>query len=76
MEQTGKVMVFGGLVLAGLGAIVWMVARAFPGFRPGRLPGDIVVERPGMSVYFPIATMIILSVVLSLVMWLISLVRK
>jgi Protein of unknown function (DUF2905) len=36
----------------------------------GRLPGDVVIERGNSSFYFPIVTCIILSVVLSLVMWL------
>jgi hypothetical protein len=36
----------------------------------GRLPGDVVIERGNNSFYFPIVTCIILSVVLSLVMWL------
>jgi hypothetical protein len=36
----------------------------------GRLPGDIVIDRPGMKFFFPLTTMIIVSVVLSLLMWL------
>ena len=35
----------------------------------GRLPGDIVVERPGGTFYFPIVTCLILSIVLSALMW-------
>jgi hypothetical protein len=35
-----------------------------------RLPGDIVIERDGFRFYFPITTMVILSVVISLVLWL------
>ena len=38
--------------------------------RLGRLPGDIVIERGNTSFYFPILTCVIISVVLSLVMWL------
>jgi hypothetical protein len=37
----------------------------------GRLPGDIRIEREGFSFFFPIMTMIVISVVLSLVMWLV-----
>ena len=33
-------------------------------------PGDIIVDRPGLKVFFPITTMIVLSLVLSLVLWL------
>lgn len=36
----------------------------------GRLPGDIVVERENMKLYFPLATSLLLSLLLSLVLWL------
>ena len=36
----------------------------------GRLPGDIIIDRPNMKFYFPITTMIIISIVISLIMWL------
>lgn len=36
----------------------------------GRLPGDIVVERPYFRFYFPIATSLLLSVILSVILWL------
>jgi hypothetical protein len=38
----------------------------------GRLPGDIVVQRPNFSFYFPIMTSLIISVVVSVVLWLIN----
>jgi hypothetical protein len=38
----------------------------------GRLPGDIVIERPGFTFYFPIVTSIVISVVLSLLFWFLS----
>jgi hypothetical protein len=36
----------------------------------GRLPGDIVIDRPGMKLFLPLTTMMIVSIVLSLLMWL------
>lgn len=36
----------------------------------GRLPGDIVIERPNMKIYFPFTTMLLVSVVISLIFWL------
>ena len=36
----------------------------------GRLPGDLLFERPGLRVYVPLATMLVVSLVLSAVMWL------
>lgn len=54
------------LVLAGL---LWPVLTKLG---LGRLPGDIVIERGNARVYIPIATSILVSVVLSLVLWLIN----
>ncbi len=36
----------------------------------GRLPGDIVIDRPGLKVYIPVTTMILVSLVVSLLAWL------
>jgi hypothetical protein len=52
------------LILAGM---LWLVAERFG---LGRLPGDIVVDRGGFRIYVPIATSLIVSVILSLVLWL------
>ena len=38
----------------------------------GRLPGDIVIRRDGFSFYFPIVTCLLISVVLSLILWLVN----
>jgi hypothetical protein len=62
----GKLLVVAGLSLAGLGALLWLISSVAPGLRLGRLPGDIHIERDGFSFYFPITTMILLSVVVSL----------
>jgi hypothetical protein len=52
------------LILAGLS---WQWLRRLPLFR---LPGDVVIDRPGFKFFFPITTMLIVSVVISLVAWL------
>jgi Protein of unknown function (DUF2905) len=64
----GWMLVVGGLVIAGIG-LIWVLAPNLP--RLGRLPGDIVIERGDGRYYFPIVTCILLSIVLSFVMWLI-----
>lgn len=61
-----KFLVIAGLVMVGLG-LLWMVGERFG---LGRLPGDIVVERGNVKFYFPLATSLILSVVISLLLWL------
>jgi uncharacterized protein HemY len=60
----GQALVVIGLIIAAIGVAVWL------GLPLGRLPGDIVIERPGFSFYLPITTSIVLSAVLSLIGWL------
>lgn len=67
----GKLLLGLGALLAVAGVLL-IVAERFPGLRIGRLPGDISVERPGFRFYFPLGTSIVVSVVLSLVLWLLS----
>ena len=69
----GWLLLVGGLVIAGIG-LIWVLAPNLP--RPGRLPGDIVIEKGDSRVYFPIVTCIVISVILSLVMWLIGAVSR
>ncbi|MBV8487159.1 MAG: DUF2905 domain-containing protein [Planctomycetaceae bacterium] len=64
----GWVLVIVGLAIAGVG-LIWVLAPNLPTL--GRLPGDIVIERENSRFYFPIVTCILISAVLSLVMWLI-----
>ncbi len=66
MSGLAKTLVVSGLVLVALGVVVWLGARVLP---LGRLPGDIVVERPGFTFYFPLGTSLLLSAVLSAVLW-------
>ena len=70
MTGFGKLLIFGGLVLVVLGAIVVLVGRT--NLPVGRLPGDIVYRGKNTTVYFPLATSILVSIVLSLVLYLIS----
>ena len=69
----GRMLVIGGLVIAGIG-LIWVLAPNLP--RLGRLPGDILIERQNSRFYFPIVTCIVISVVLSLVIWLIRAVMR
>jgi hypothetical protein len=57
-------MIFGGIVIALGGAILWGAARA----GLGRLPGDIFIERAHFTIAIPLVTMIILSIVLTVVL--------
>ena len=65
MTELGKIlMVCGGLVLL-VGALLTLSGK-IPWL--GRLPGDIVIQRDNFSFYFPLATCLLLSVVLSLIL--------
>lgn len=69
MERLGKGLVLLGIFVAVAGVILWLWGDKLRWI--GKLPGDIRVEKENFSFYFPVATMVILSIVLSLVMWLI-----
>jgi Protein of unknown function (DUF2905) len=56
-----------------IGSVLILIGIAWPWLSKlplGRLPGDILVNRPGMKFFFPLTTMIIISIVLSLLLWL------
>ena len=63
-----RVLVLAGLALVGLGGLVWLGGHV-PWLRLGRLPGDIRVEREGFRFYFPITTMVLVSLALSALLW-------
>ena len=73
-RELGKWLIIGGLILAAVGGL-FLAGGRLP-LRLGRLPGDIAVEGKRGSFYFPIVTCILLSVLLTFVMWLVSLFRK
>ena len=61
-----KPLIIIGLILIAVGLLwPWLGRLGF-----GRLPGDIVIERDGFRLFFPITTCIIISVIISVVLWL------
>ena len=69
MSDLGRMLIVIGGVLLVVGVLM-VVAERVPGL--GRLPGDIYVRRGNWTFYFPIATSIVVSVVLTLIMYLLS----
>lgn len=69
MESIGRTLVVAGLVIAGFGALL-MLSGKVPWI--GKLPGDILIERKNFSFHFPLATSILVSLLLSLVFWLLG----
>ena len=68
-QGMGKTLIVVGVVLAAVGALLVLGGR-IPFL--GRLPGDIEIRRGGSSLYLPITTCVLVSVVLTLVLWLVS----
>jgi len=69
LEPLGRSLVILGVVIAAIGALL-IVGPRIPFL--GRLPGDIRIERDGMTIYIPLATMLILSIVASVVLGLLN----
>ena len=69
--QLGKFLVLAGVVLILLGA-AFIFGSRFSFLGLGKLPGDISYKSKNVTIYFPIVTCIVLSVVLTLVLWLVS----
>jgi len=61
-----KLLIIVGLVLIAIG-LAWLAGEKFG---LGRLPGDILIERDGVRIYIPLMTSLLVSVVLSLLLWL------
>lgn len=67
-SETGKYIIIAGVVIVLLGVIIYFFHDKLNWI--GRLPGDIRVEKENFRFYFPITTMILLSVFVSLLIWL------
>jgi len=70
VAEIGRLLVILGVALLVIGGIVMLLGRS--GLSLGRLPGDILYRGKNTTFYFPLATSILLSVVLSAIMFLIS----
>jgi hypothetical protein len=62
-DDMQKVLVIAGLILI-LAGLLWPWLGKIP---LGRLPGDIVINKPNMKIFFPVTTMILLSLLISLI---------
>jgi hypothetical protein len=66
VHDIGRMLVVFGLLIALVGVVLMLVGRV-PWL--GRLPGDIHIQRGNWTFYFPLATSLLLSVVLTLILW-------
>lgn len=67
MPGIGKFLIILGLIIAAIG-VIFTLAGKLPWL--GRLPGDIYIKRDNFTFYFPLATSIIISLILSFIIWL------
>jgi uncharacterized membrane protein len=70
MERVGKTIVLIGILIVVAGLIIWFLGDKLRFL--GRLPGDISIEKENYRIYIPITTMVLVSIVLTLIMWLIQ----
>ncbi len=67
----GKLLVFAGVALIVIGALL-MLGSKFSFFGLGRLPGDVACKGKNVSFYFPLVTCMVLSAVVTLILWLLT----
>ncbi len=66
MAPIGKFLIIVGVVVVGAGLLL-LLSDKIPWM--GRLPGDITIKRDNFTFYFPLATCILISVIVSLILW-------
>ena len=74
VTDLGKTLVFIGILIAAAGVMLMVLGKT--NLPLGRLPGDILYRGKHTTFYFPLATSIVLSVVLSLVLYLLGRIRR
>ncbi|MFY9529649.1 MAG: DUF2905 domain-containing protein [Candidatus Acidiferrales bacterium] len=74
LREVGKMLLLLGVLLAAVGAFL-LLGPKLP-FRLGRLPGDIVYQGRHTTFYFPIVTCVVLSVLITLISWLVGQFRR
>jgi len=70
MQTLGKYLMLFGLIFLALGLLIYFFGNKLNWF--GQLPGDIRLERENFSFYMPIVSMLLLSLIISGILWLIS----
>jgi len=68
-QHIGKFLIITGIVIAAIGGL-FLLSGKIPWL--GKLPGDIVIERKNFTFYFPLATSILLSIIITFIFWLLG----
>ena len=67
LQHIGRILIITGIVIAVVGAVLTLSGK-IPWL--GRLPGDILIQKKNYTFYFPLATSILISILLTLLFWL------
>jgi uncharacterized protein HemY len=70
VPEIGRTLIALGILLVVAGGIVLLLGRTGVPFGLGRLPGDVLIKRDGFTFYMPITTSILISVVVTAILWL------
>ena len=66
LDVVGRWLVIGGITLAVLGGVIWLLARVFPNL--SQFPGTIRIQGAGFTCVFPLLSSILLSIILTIVL--------
>lgn len=69
MQNTGRFLLIIGVITAVAGGLI-LLAGKVPWL--GRLPGDILIQKKNFTFYFPVVTSILISIIISILLWLIG----
>jgi len=69
IQYIGKFLIILGIIVASIGGLL-LISGRIPWI--GRLPGDIIIQRKNFTFYFPLATSILISLILTFLFWLIG----
>lgn len=69
IQYIGKFLIIFGVIIAAVGGVL-LISGKIPWL--GKLPGDIIIQRKNFTFYFPLATSILLSLILTLIFWLLG----
>lgn len=67
MESVARMLIITGIILVLIGIFLYLLAR-FPALKLFRLPGDIYIEKDNFAFYFPVVTMLLISLVLTIIL--------
>ncbi len=73
IQHIGKFLIILGVVIAAIGGLLMLSGKiTWLGQYLGRLPGDIIIQRKNFTFYFPLATSILISLLFTLIFWVIG----